>query len=257
MKTQKEIIWMVITLVAAFWANSATASSVTVIGATVVDGGSTDVVGITAGPGGPIKYFIPLNSSDTGTYGVTLTTLCGMSGAGTCSDGGSGTGYDDANALAMNIFFDLSSQPQGAASAQLDFNFVDLDLDDINDPNGFFESMSLSYWNGSAFASLNSPTTIKNSADMKGVVDASAIDPITWNLDLALILGDLNSSQTNENGFWIQLGFGSKYNSTGWNTPEYLTASLTVSPVPVPAAVWLFGTALLGFVGMSRRTVVT
>jgi hypothetical protein len=26
-----------------------------------------------------------------------------------------------------------------------------------------------------------------------------------------------------------------------------------VSPVPVPAAVWLFGTALIGFVGMSRR----
>ncbi|MCP4767667.1 MAG: VPLPA-CTERM sorting domain-containing protein [Gammaproteobacteria bacterium] len=29
-----------------------------------------------------------------------------------------------------------------------------------------------------------------------------------------------------------------------------------VSPVPVPAAVWLFGTALLGFVGMSRRRKV-
>jgi hypothetical protein len=29
-----------------------------------------------------------------------------------------------------------------------------------------------------------------------------------------------------------------------------------VSAVPVPAAVWLFGTALIGFVGMSRRTKV-
>lgn len=29
-----------------------------------------------------------------------------------------------------------------------------------------------------------------------------------------------------------------------------------VSPVPVPAAVWLFGTALLGFIGFSRRTQV-
>lgn len=27
----------------------------------------------------------------------------------------------------------------------------------------------------------------------------------------------------------------------------------TLSPVPLPAAVWLFGTALIGFVGMSRR----
>jgi len=32
--------------------------------------------------------------------------------------------------------------------------------------------------------------------------------------------------------------------------------SLNPSPVPVPAAVWLFGTALIGFVGMSRRTKV-
>ena len=30
----------------------------------------------------------------------------------------------------------------------------------------------------------------------------------------------------------------------------------SVSPVPVPAAVWLFGTALIGFIGFSRRTKV-
>ena len=30
----------------------------------------------------------------------------------------------------------------------------------------------------------------------------------------------------------------------------------TPSPVPVPAAVWLFGTALIGFIGFSRRTKV-
>ena len=30
----------------------------------------------------------------------------------------------------------------------------------------------------------------------------------------------------------------------------------SVSPVPVPAAFWLFGTALIGFIGMSRRTKV-
>ena len=34
------------------------------------------------------------------------------------------------------------------------------------------------------------------------------------------------------------------------------TYSISVSPVPVPAAVWLFGTALIGFVGMSRRRKV-
>jgi len=28
------------------------------------------------------------------------------------------------------------------------------------------------------------------------------------------------------------------------------------NPIPIPAAVWLFGTALIGFVGMSRRRAV-
>ena len=32
--------------------------------------------------------------------------------------------------------------------------------------------------------------------------------------------------------------------------------NLEISPVPVPAAAWLFGTALIGFVGMSRKTSV-
>jgi hypothetical protein len=29
-----------------------------------------------------------------------------------------------------------------------------------------------------------------------------------------------------------------------------------ISPIPVPAAFWLFGTALIGFIGFSRRTKV-
>lgn len=34
---------------------------------------------------------------------------------------------------------------------------------------------------------------------------------------------------------------------------DNLTVNETVSPVPVPAAAWLFGSALLGFFGFSRR----
>ena len=35
------------------------------------------------------------------------------------------------------------------------------------------------------------------------------------------------------------------------------TANLTItSPIPVPAAVWLFGTALIGLIGISRRRKV-
>jgi hypothetical protein len=37
----------------------------------------------------------------------------------------------------------------------------------------------------------------------------------------------------------------------------YFGPNLRVNPVPVPAAAWLFGTALVGFFGMSRRRKVT
>jgi len=43
-------------------------------------------------------------------------------------------------------------------------------------------------------------------------------------------------------------------------TESYIASELTlksVSAVPVPAAVWLFGTALIGFIGFSRRTSVS
>jgi len=47
---------------------------------------------------------------------------------------------------------------------------------------------------------------------------------------------------------------------TGWSAPgavpvpvTYVDGQVTVTPVPVPAAVWLFGSGLLGLVGMARR----
>jgi len=37
---------------------------------------------------------------------------------------------------------------------------------------------------------------------------------------------------------------------------DYALAAITVSAIPIPAAAWLFGTALLGFIGFSRRTTI-
>jgi hypothetical protein len=39
-----------------------------------------------------------------------------------------------------------------------------------------------------------------------------------------------------------------------YDNEEFYVSGIEVSAVPVPAAVWLFGSALLGFVGLSRRT---
>jgi hypothetical protein len=59
--------------------------------------------------------------------------------------------------------------------------------------------------------------------------------------------------------FYLYNVFGER-NSNGFpsskNFEEWGAAGLGVSAVPVPASVWLFGTALLGFIGISRRTKV-
>ena len=39
--------------------------------------------------------------------------------------------------------------------------------------------------------------------------------------------------------------------------PSFVGGSITVNPVPVPAAVWLFGSGILGLIGVARRRNVT
>jgi hypothetical protein len=213
------------------------------------------------------EYFIPLDADHTGTYGLTPAN-CGASGVGTCSDSGSGQGYGNADALSMNLFFDTAAVSAGA-DVQLDIFFADLDLKPINDPTGFFESLTFSYWDSSDPSNshfVNIGGVIQEAAQLTGGVFAGhatvdpdpAVDPFTWRLNLATL--DMDLLDNLANGFWIQLGFGSQYLDAqgnpkrGTNTPEYLAANLTVSSVPIPTAFWLFGSALIGFIGMSRRT---
>ena len=39
--------------------------------------------------------------------------------------------------------------------------------------------------------------------------------------------------------------------------PTFVSGTVTVNPVPVPAAVWLFGSGLLGLIGVARRRNAT
>jgi hypothetical protein len=58
-------------------------------------------------------------------------------------------------------------------------------------------------------------------------------------------------------GHVIGFGVWSEDSEAGANllTIENFSAP-SISEVPIPAAAWLFGTALIGFVGMSRRRKV-
>ncbi len=249
------------------------ASAIPVTGVTVKEGTSTDVIGSLDG-NGKTEYFIPLSSNHTGTYGVG-NVPCGDK-TGLCSDGGTGQGYATADALEMNIYFNLGGAPQSVA-ASLNFHFDDLDLEPTNDPKGFRESVLLSYWDVGNNKYQQVGSVIDHTSELTsgafsggaatttpGTLDDPSDDPFSWHLDLVALglLSDLNASVASLGGFWVQLGFGSEYVDRnghpkhGHNTVELLSADLHVSPVPVPSAVWLFGSALIGFIGLSRRTRV-
>ncbi len=283
MKTRRLNIWFTAPLLAMLCMGSAQA--VSTFGEAVSAGGAKDAsVGLSPSSN-EIEYYIPLPSTHSGTYGDGAGVVC-AAGFGTCANTGSGSGYGSADSLMMNLFFDLSSSP-ASSEAILSINFEDLDLKPIHDPSGFNESLKLSYWNvnSNSFAFVGNGVdgviehvdglksgVFGNPGSLNGFAASTTpdtpVDPFTWHLDLAALgilnnLGGLNDSASTQKGFWIQLGFGSQYRysddspKTGRNTSEFLTAELTVSPVPVPAAFWLFGTALIGFVGISRRTKIS
>ncbi len=66
---------------------------------------------------------------------------------------------------------------------------------------------------------------------------------------LGMALGTrLLNQNTNVPGEFMDLAWASAV--------DFDNIQLSVSAVPVPAAVWLFGTALIGFIGVSRRRKV-
>ena len=70
-----------------------------------------------------------------------------------------------------------------------------------------------------------------------------ALSPYEWDGVMMLKLS----------GFW-QSGFLERFQS-GQGSISHV-AIYGVSPIPLPASVWLFGSALIGFIGYSRRRIV-
>jgi hypothetical protein len=52
---------------------------------------------------------------------------------------------------------------------------------------------------------------------------------------------------------WLLAGPNGEINPNDPTIPDYISASVEISAVPVPPAVWLFGSGLLGLVGVARR----
>ena len=184
---------------------------------------------------GTTTFFIPLSASRSGVFG---TTAVPGGTAGTFSDTGSGT----ANALQMFLMFSPVQLP--VTSATLTFTFVDLDLHGVNDPANFFETVRFYDANGNALTPL---ITTNGQSGLSPYIFSVSGNSNTQTITIS------NITSLIQNPFYVELRFGSSYNTTGTNTPESLRAILTTtSPqpttpptrVPEPGTLLMFGLGL-------------
>ena len=189
------------------------------VGVAVGAFGSSTQVGLpltnTPGLGGPsIGFFIPLGDTDGGVYGTTgLGNVCGPSGFGTCADSGNGGAR-----LAMILRF---SPVSITSPSQLTVNFNDLDLQGVNDPLGFLESLQVFEWNGSAASAITPLIT-----SIGGLVTGNSNQQ-----QLSLALGTLTADP-----LFLQLNFRANAVSNGTNTEEFLRATVSTVPGSVAGA---------------------
>jgi len=229
------------------------ASAVTVTGVAVASNVGVAQVGLApvANGGGPasnpnnlgvsaIQYFIPLggNSANIYTYGVGIQSNgnCGGTGAGTCADSGNGN-------PTLNMWLRFSGA--GTGTGALKILFQDLDLVGASDPANFLESLQI--FKGDGLTTVTALITnigglVTGNANMQTLNIAS----IALDNDPLYLLLKFRACKTDGNGSNCD-------GNNGSNTPEYLNATITTSAVPLPPAVLLFGTALVGMGLLGRR----
>ena len=179
---------------------------------------------------GSVNFFLPVSIEKSGIFGVT--DVGGGQTAGTLPDVGGGA--ESSVALTMFLVFSPIAVPTDIAT--LTFSFVDLDLANVNDPYGFFESVKFYQADGTELTpwitmlpqSGSSPLTFTVTGD----VDQQTIT-----------FPDVTSIVTDP--FFMELRFKTSYTSIGKNTPESMIATLTTATVPEPGTAALLGTGLL------------
>ncbi len=90
-----------------------------------------------------------------------------------------------------------------------------------------------------------------------------SVDDIMVNAFFNVITGDFNVASvtfqavgTGTTGLLLSESFFNPWAVGGsLINPGYIDASVTVSAVPVPAAVWLFGSGLIGLIGLAKRKI--
>jgi hypothetical protein len=205
-------------------------ANATIIGSAVTQTGTTIDGGTAANP---IDFYIPISKNASGNYG---TGTIGRT-ADTCTQP-SATDPCGGGSLGMLLKFDGVS----AGSQLMTLQFTDLDLAGINDPDYFFERLSV-------FA-LSSPSFNFVSSNLNPLATFTQSNSQTLKVDVGYFGGG---------SLYFGLLFGSSIFANGsfLNTPETLVASLDRVSVPEPATLSLLGAGLLamGFAGRKRRSL--
>jgi hypothetical protein len=196
---------------------------------------------------GAVKFFIPLDSSHAGVYGHT--SVSGGT-AGTFSDSGDGT------TTALTMYLNFSPVDLPVSTASLAFSFLDLDLQGVNDPSGFLESVKFYGPSGSALTPWITTMGQSGGGTLPYTVTGNSTSQTISFPNITSIIQD---------PFYVALKFKSDSSFWGTNTSETLIATLTTTPlqttsseppvsVPEPGTMILMSSTLLGL-GLVRRVV--
>lgn len=217
------ILFLSVLFVLIVWASGTARADPIVVGIPVIGMTSTPAAPGMVAADGTITFYIPLQASSSGTYGV----------------GTIGTAPDTATGPRSDGYLDmwLRFSPVGLGSGLLTLDFSDLDLTGVNDPLGFLESIEIFNTSGTSLAFFDS------SSD-PGVLSAN-----NTSQSLGVNLSILSDP------FFVRLHFSSSLPSGTWrNTAETVRATVQV-PEGGAGALFLLGLSLLGTVVVKYANV--
>jgi hypothetical protein len=143
------------------------------------------------------------------------------------------------------------------STASLTFTFVDLDLQGVNDPTGFFETVRFYDANGTPISpTITAPGTGGGSGTYLSYTASGN------NTSQTIVFPNVTTIV--QNPFWVQLTFGSQFYTRGTNTPESMIATLNYTNppppppppptvVPEPSSMLLMASGLVGIGRMLRK----
>lgn len=209
-------------------------------------------------------------SYDCAETNGSFTTDCGIGESQlvtTVSDNGSGATFRFQNlgtemSIVSNIYFD------DTASSVMDFSNVAVD-DAFTGP--LTTNIGVIFTDGSGNPVGANPGDLPGAVpfDVSFAIGRSMAGGISRGINnassepmLSMEILDITVDYSSGSSFGLLLTaldsgafrIGLKVQSFADGGSEWFTSTTTTSVVPLPASFWLFGTALIGFIGISRRT---